>query len=81
VYGLNWWVNGTKPDSQRKFPGAPENLFFASGHNNNRCFVIPEWNMVIVRLGLDGRAKDEVWNGFLKQVGAASAGAAEPNPR
>ena len=24
--------------------------------------------MVIVRLGLDGKAKDEVWNGFLAKV-------------
>ncbi len=71
VYGFNWWVNGTKPDGERKFPGAPKGLFWASGHNNNKCFVIPEWNMVIVRLGLDGRAKDEVWNGFLTQVAAA----------
>jgi hypothetical protein len=33
--------------------------------------VIPEWNMVIVRLGLDGNAKDKVWNDFLAKVGEA----------
>jgi CubicO group peptidase (beta-lactamase class C family) len=69
VYGFNWWRNGLKPDGTRKFPAAPEGMFWASGHNNNKCFVIPEWDMVIVRLGLDGRAKDEVWNDFLAKVG------------
>ena len=69
VYGFNWWRNGLKSDGARKFPDAPEGTFWASGHNNNKCFMIPEWDMVIVRLGLDGKAKDEVWNGFLAKVG------------
>ena len=71
VYGFNWWANGTKPNGQRKLPGAPPGAFWASGHNNNKCFVIPEWNMVIVRLGLDGKAHDEVWSGLLQGVGEA----------
>ncbi|HOW67609.1 MAG TPA: serine hydrolase [Candidatus Paceibacterota bacterium] len=66
VYGFNWWRNGVKPDGTRKFPAAPEGMFWASGHNNNKCFVIPEWDMVIVRLGLDGQAKDEVWSEFFR---------------
>jgi CubicO group peptidase (beta-lactamase class C family) len=69
VYGFNWWRNGVKPDGTRKLPAAPEGTYWASGHNNNKCFVIPEWDMVIVRLGLDGKAKDDVWNGFLAKVG------------
>lgn len=68
VYGFNWWRNGQKTNGQRKLPAAPKGMFWASGHNNNKCFVIPEWDMVIVRLGLDGKAKDEVWNGFLAKV-------------
>jgi CubicO group peptidase (beta-lactamase class C family) len=71
VYGFNWWCNGVKPDGQRKFPDAPSGTFWASGHNNNKCFVIPEWDMIIVRLGLDGNAKDQVWNNFLGEVGEA----------
>ena len=68
-YGFNWWVNGVKPNGQRKFPGAPSHTFCGAGHNNNRCFIIPEWNMVIVRLGLDGSAGDRVWDAFLAKVG------------
>jgi CubicO group peptidase (beta-lactamase class C family) len=73
VYGFNWWRNGVKPDGTRKFAGAPEGMFWASGHNNNKCFVIPEWEMVVVRLGLDGQAKDPVWDAFLAKVGEAIA--------
>jgi CubicO group peptidase (beta-lactamase class C family) len=71
VYGFNWWRNGLKPDGTRKFPAAPGGTYWASGHNNNKCFVIPEWDMVIVRLGLDGKANDEVWNDFLAKVGGS----------
>ena len=44
----------------------------------NHCFVIPEWDMVIVRLGLGGRAKDEVWNGFLAKVSESLKGPVQP---
>lgn len=71
VYGFNWWCNGIKPDGTRKFPSAPAGLCWASGHNNNRCFVVPEWDMVIVRLGRDGNAEDHVWDEFLGIVGKA----------
>ena len=72
VYGFNWWNNGIKPDGKRKWPDAPVGTYCASGHNNNKMFIIPEWNMVIVRLGLDQRdnkISDAVWNTFLRKVG------------
>jgi hypothetical protein len=46
-------------------------MFWAAGHNNNMCFVVPSWDVVIVRLGLDGRAEDEVWNKFLNEFRVA----------
>jgi hypothetical protein len=70
-YGFNWWINGVKANGQRKFPDAPPDTYCGAGFNNNRCFVIPEWNMVVVRLGLDGNAPDKVWNDFLAKVGEA----------
>ncbi len=72
-YGFNWWVNGRKADGQMKLPGAPEGCYFASGHNNNKCIVIPEWNMVIVRMGEDGHPKnpDLVYGKFLQMMGNA----------
>jgi CubicO group peptidase (beta-lactamase class C family) len=74
VYGYNWWVNGIKPDGKRKWPNAPSDTYSASGYNNNDMFIIPEWNMVIVRLGLDQKEKeitDDIYDTFLKRVGGA----------
>ena len=83
-YGYNWWVNGTNAAGQRKWPEAPPKTFAALGHNNNRLWTIPEWQMVIVRLGLDEAQReinDEVTNEFLKRVGAAIKGEGKASPR
>jgi CubicO group peptidase (beta-lactamase class C family) len=74
TYGFNWWANGVNADGKRKWPGAPAGTYAASGYNNNDMFVIPEWNMVIVRLGLDEAQRtitDEVYSSFIEQVGRA----------
>lgn len=77
AYGLNWWVNGRKPDGALKWPGVPANTFAAMGHNNNVLFVVPAWNMVIVRLGLDEtgdggfKIEDATFATFLREIGDA----------
>ncbi len=74
TYGYNWWVNGINADGRRKWPDAPVGTYAASGYNNNDMFVIGEWNMVIVRLGLDqrdGAITDATYNTFLKKDGEA----------
>lgn len=73
-YGFNWWVNGIRPSGNRHWPGAPARTFAAVGYNNNFCIVIPEWQMVVVRLGLDEanrKMENEVIGKFLKMVGEA----------
>lgn len=70
AYGFNWWING----GLSAMPDAPAKTYYASGLNHNVCFVIPEWNMVIVRMGVDGNppeGKYVVWNKFLKRLGKA----------
>ncbi len=71
IYGFHWWVNGVKPDGSRSLPDTPAGTFYRTGYNHNMLFVIPDWNMVIVRLGLDGSPEhgEKVWNLFLKKVG------------
>jgi CubicO group peptidase (beta-lactamase class C family) len=73
VYGYHWWPNGIKPDGERKWPDAPAGTYARSGFKNNHCFVIPEWGMVVVWLGLDRthRITDREWNEFLKRTGQA----------
>jgi CubicO group peptidase (beta-lactamase class C family) len=84
VYGFNWWVNGVKADGRRKWPGAPVGTYAASGYNNNDMFVIPEWNMVIVRLGLDESQHpitDAVYSNFIEKVGQAILDGPGSNPK
>jgi hypothetical protein len=40
----------------------------ASGHNNNQCIVINDWNMVIVRLGKDGSIDKSIYATFLGMI-------------
>ena len=74
VYGFNWWANAVGPDGKRKWPGTPPGTYAASGYNNNDMFVIPEWNMVVVRLGLDQsqfKITDTIYGTFLNRIGQA----------
>ncbi|MGD9494847.1 MAG: serine hydrolase domain-containing protein [Armatimonadota bacterium] len=75
VYGFNWWCNGIGAEGTRKWPGAPPGTFAASGFNNNDLFVIPEWDLVVVRLGLDeqadGKISDETYGAFLARLAEA----------
>jgi CubicO group peptidase (beta-lactamase class C family) len=73
VYGYAWWSNGTKPDGERKWPSAPQGTSCAQGDNNNRLCVIPEWGMVVVRLGTGRAPRDaiRVWDGFFARLGEA----------
>ena len=80
VYGFNWWVNGVGPEGTRKWPDAPPRTFAALGFNNNAMFVIPAWNVVVVRLGLDEggeggfKITDATYAGFLQRLGDAVEG-------
>jgi len=57
-YCYNWW----------HLSGAPVPTYMASGHNNNKCIVIRDWNMVIVRLGKDGNTSGSTYATFLDKV-------------
>ncbi|NND33768.1 MAG: beta-lactamase family protein, partial [Saprospiraceae bacterium] len=74
VYGFNWWVNGIRTNGSRFWPDAPAGTYAASGYNNNKMFIIPAWDMVVVRLGLDEnelKITDNTWNDFIGKVGNA----------
>jgi CubicO group peptidase (beta-lactamase class C family) len=79
AYGFNWWTNHIQPDGTRKWPGAPPVTFAALGYNNNHLFIIPEWEVVVVRLGLDHRdtkMTDATWSEFFARFAAAVSPAA-----
>ncbi|WKN46264.1 serine hydrolase domain-containing protein [Tunicatimonas pelagia] len=69
-YGYNWWTNGMT-DEGRFMPDSPEGTAYMSGLNHNVCFVIPEWDMVYVRMGVDGNppeGKHVIHNEFIKRL-------------
>ena len=73
AYGYNWWVNGMT-DEGRFMPDAPPGTAYMSGLNHNVCFVIPEWNLVYIRMGVDGNppeGKHVLHNEFIKRLKGA----------
>lgn len=71
LYGFNWWSNGVQSNGARLYPAAPVGTFYAWGLNENRCWVIPEWNMVLVRLGVSGSHDDAAYNTFFQMLSGA----------
>jgi CubicO group peptidase (beta-lactamase class C family) len=51
AYGFYWWTNGVMANGNRRWPAAPPKTYAAQGASTNFCFIIPEWNMVVVRMG------------------------------
>lgn len=70
-YGLNWWVNGSNARGRRLWPSAPASSFAAQGNMNNICIIIPEWNLVLVRLGMDKIIDVELFDGPLLYLAEA----------
>lgn len=74
-YGLYWWTNDVMPNGRRPWPAAPPRAYTAHGHGCNFCFVIPEWNMVLVRMGTAPVARtpkgDDLWDAFFTRLAAA----------
>jgi CubicO group peptidase (beta-lactamase class C family) len=59
-YGYLWWLNGQNshmlPGIQFTFPGylvpnAPADMFMALGMNDQKIYVVPSSNMVVIRMG------------------------------
>lgn len=62
AYGYLWWLNGQEsfqqPRLQFSFPGAiiptaPDDMFAGLGKNDQKVYVVPSEDMVVVRLGND----------------------------
>jgi CubicO group peptidase (beta-lactamase class C family) len=51
-YGFNLWVHDTRSESPRNLlrgTPVPSGTIYTSGMHNNRCFIIPAWEMVVAR--------------------------------
>jgi CubicO group peptidase (beta-lactamase class C family) len=70
-YGFYWWTNGAMIDGRRPWPSAPSGTYMAHGNGGNFCCVVPEWNVVIVRMGAPAPKADQAWEGFFAKVARA----------
>ncbi|MES2573376.1 MAG: serine hydrolase [Bacteroidota bacterium] len=61
-YGGQFWLN-----AGGKYPSAPGNMFYCSGYQGQKIFILPSQDIVIVRMGL---TDDNQFNfdAFLKEV-------------
>ncbi len=59
-YGYLWWVNGKEsyrlPQTQQQFngplvPNAPRDLYSGLGRDDQKLYIVPSENLVIVRMG------------------------------
>ena len=63
TYGYNWWVIPATDDH----PAAA----YTSGLNHNVCMIVPDWDMVVVRMGVDGNpaaGKQVVYSELLRRL-------------
>jgi len=61
-YGGHFWLN-----AGGKYPDAPKDMYYASGFQGQKIFIIPSMDLVIVRFGLtDDEAYD--FNSLLKGI-------------
>lgn len=60
AYGYLWWLNGKasymSPQLQLQFsgslmPNAPNDMFSALGKNDQKIYVVPSQNLVVIRMG------------------------------
>jgi CubicO group peptidase (beta-lactamase class C family) len=61
-YGFNWWVNG---EGKLFGAGIPRNAFGAYGAMGNFMVVVPDWELVVVRLGTKSGGDSEE---FVKRI-------------
>jgi CubicO group peptidase (beta-lactamase class C family) len=72
AYGYQWWLNedgvpDTQADKRRRWPSATPRTFAALGHWGQYLVVVPEEDLVIVRLGDDKTASFDL-DGLIRIV-------------
>jgi len=65
-FGYQWWLN--KATDKPRWPDLPDNVFAAQGNREQRVLVMPDQDLVIVRLGWSpGKYRDN--ENFVKIAG------------
>ncbi|MFD2823272.1 serine hydrolase domain-containing protein [Lacinutrix iliipiscaria] len=73
AYGYLWWLNGKSsyhlPQSQLEFPGelipnAPADMYAALGKNDQKIYIVPSKDLVVIRMGDAAEDENFALSGF-----------------
>ena len=63
-YGAQIWLN-----AGNRYPNVPTNMYFFSGYQGQNVFILPDQDLVVVRMGLTKNADvDALLSGILKAI-------------
>ncbi|MCI5105888.1 MAG: beta-lactamase family protein [Pseudomonadales bacterium] len=62
-YGIQIWLNAGAPDDpgDRSHPGLPTNAFYLSGFEGQNIVVLPDQELIVMRMGLTTRGPRPIW--------------------
>ncbi len=53
TYGAHWWLNTDPAEGERRWPSLDPDVFAATGFEGQYVMVVPQHDLVVVRLGVD----------------------------
>lgn len=68
-YGFNWWTTAPPEDPDAIWPHAPAGTFACQGNLNNMCLIVPAWDLVFLRMGLDGVVDNRLYDRVFEILG------------
>ena len=78
IYGAQWWLNADPAEGERRMPKLAPNIMIASGFEGQYVFVVPDDDLVVVRLGLDLGERVDIETVVAEIAAAVRARASSP---
>ena len=63
TYGAQFWLNATPT-----FQDVPKNMFYADGYQGQRVYILPDQELVVVRMGLSGLDENAFLSGIISSI-------------
>lgn len=63
TYGAQFWLNA-KPT----FKDVPKNMFYSDGYQGQRVYILPDQELVVVRMGLSGMDENAFLSGIISSI-------------
>jgi CubicO group peptidase (beta-lactamase class C family) len=72
-YGAHFWLNAGSPDNpkERRYPGSPQDVYEASGFQEQKVIIIPSKKLVLVRFGATSHRPAWDTDEFIRNILAA----------